>query len=228
MRAVVTGANRGIGLELARQLIARGDEVIGGVRDVAAAKDLAALGARAIALDVADGASVAAFAREVGDAPIDLLVNNAGVNGGSAQNLGALSSALALEDVINTFQINAAGALRVSVALLPNLRRGTGKKIVSVTSGMGSIADNGSGGWYAYRMSKAALNMMSMSLAVDLKPEGILSVVINPGFVQTDMGGPRAPTPVDESVRKILEQIDKVTLADTGAFLNWKGNRYPW
>lgn len=228
MRAVVTGANRGIGLELARQLIARGDEVIGGVRDVGAAKELAALGARVIALDVADGASVAAFAREVGDAPIDLLVNNAGVNGGSAQSLGALAGSLALEDVISTFQINAAGALRVSVALLPNLRRGAGKKIVSVTSGMGSIADNGSGGWYAYRMSKAALNMMSMSLAVDLKPEGIVSVVINPGFVQTDMGGPRAPTPVDESVRKILEQVDKATLADTGTFLNWKGNRYPW
>jgi NAD(P)-dependent dehydrogenase (short-subunit alcohol dehydrogenase family) len=228
MRAVITGANRGIGLELARQLRARGTEVLGGVRDVAAATELAALGARVLSLDVANPESVAVFAQEVGDAPVDLLVNNAGVNGGNAQSLAALAHDLALDSVLSTFQINAAGALRVSIALLPNIRRGTGKKLVHITSGMGSIADNGSGGWYAYRMSKAALNMMSMSLAVDLKGEGILSVVINPGFVQTDMGGPRAPTPVDESVRKILEQVDKVTLADTGAFLNWKGNRYPW
>lgn len=227
MRAVITGANRGIGLELARQLIARGTEVVGGVRDLAQADELRGLGARVIALDVADGASVGAFARELADVPVDLVINNAGVTG-TAQGLKQLADDLAASEVVRTFEINAVGALRVSVALLPNVRRGTGKKYVHITSGMGSIGDNTSGGYYAYRMSKAALNMMSMSLAVDLKSEGILSVVINPGFVQTRMGGSRAPTPVDESVRNILARIDEATLADTGAFLNWRGNRYPW
>ncbi len=93
---------------------------------------------------------------------------------------------------------------------------------------MGSISDNTSGGYYAYRMSKAALNMMSKSLAVDLRAEEISSIVINPGWVQTDMGGDNAPTPVEESVRGILHVIDAATLADSGEFLNWKGNRYPW
>jgi NAD(P)-dependent dehydrogenase (short-subunit alcohol dehydrogenase family) len=93
---------------------------------------------------------------------------------------------------------------------------------------MGSIADNASGGYYAYRMSKAALNMMSRSLAVDLRGDGILSVVINPGWVQTDMGGANAPTPVGDSVRGILTQIDAATLEQSGEFLNWKGGRYPW
>jgi NAD(P)-dependent dehydrogenase (short-subunit alcohol dehydrogenase family) len=114
--------------------------------------------------------------------------------------------------------------LRVAVALRPNLRKGS--KLVHITSGMGSISDNTSGGYYAYRMSKAALNMASRSLAVDLKGDGIISVVINPGWVQTDMGGKSAPTPVDESVRGILREVDRATLADSGEFLNWKGNRY--
>jgi len=93
---------------------------------------------------------------------------------------------------------------------------------------MGSISDNKSGGAYAYRMSKAALNMMSKSLAVDLQREGIISVVINSGWVKTDMGGASAPTPVEESVAAILGEIDRATLDDSGEFLNWKGNRYPW
>ena len=116
----------------------------------------------------------------------------------------------------------------MSVALLPHGRRGRGKKIVHITSGMGSIGDNGSGGAYAYRMSKVALNMMSKSLAVDLRGEGIISVVINPGWVQTDMGGPRATITVEESVKNILTRIDETTLEHSGEFLNWKGNRYPW
>jgi len=104
----------------------------------------------------------------------------------------------------------------------------TAKKLVHVTSNMGSITDNTSGGYYAYRMSKAALNMMSRSLAVDLRGEGITSVVINPGWVQTDMGGPGAPTPVADSVRAILREVDRATLADSGEFLNWRGNRCAW
>jgi NAD(P)-dependent dehydrogenase (short-subunit alcohol dehydrogenase family) len=228
MRVVVTGASRGIGLELARQLIARGDEVDAGVRDPATADELRVTGARIHALDVAAPASVAAFASALGEAAIDLVINNAGFQGGPTQSLRQMAGDLALPDVLRTFDINAAGALRVTVALLPHVRRGAGKKLVHITSGMGSIADNGSGGYYAYRMSKAALNMMSKSLAVDLRGEGIVSFVINPGWVQTDMGGSHAPTPVDESVRNILARIDAATLSESGEFLNYKGGTYPW
>jgi len=230
MRALVTGANRGIGLELVRQLSARGDTVDACARTPDTATDLKALAGdkvRLHALDVTDAASVRALATALGDAAIDVVFNVAGIEGGP-QSLRELADDLSLDAVTSTFDVNAAGALRVTVAVLPHVRRGTVKKLVHVTSGMGSISDNGSGGSYAYRMSKAALNMMSKSLAVDLKSEGITSVVINPGWVQTDMGGSRAPTPVDESIRGMLSVIDAATLADSGEFLNWKGNRYPW
>lgn len=231
MNAVVTGANRGIGLELVRQLLARGDHVDACARKPEEATALRALAAprlRVHPLDVTDAASVRALATALGDTPVDLLFNVAGVYGGAVQSLAQMAEDLTLADVTRTYDVNATGALRVAVALLPHVRRGTGKKLVHVTSGMGSIADNGSGGYYAYRMSKAALNMMSRSLAVDLRGEGILSCVINPGWVQTDMGGRSAPTPVADSVRGILATVDAATLADSGEFLNWKGNRYPW
>jgi NAD(P)-dependent dehydrogenase (short-subunit alcohol dehydrogenase family) len=228
MSVVVTGANRGIGLELARQLKARGQDVHACAREPEKATELRELGVRVHQLDVRDANSVRALAASLGDAPVDLLFNVAGVQGGPRQNLRAMAEDFALRDVIDTFDVNAAGALRVAVALLPNIRRGTAKKIVHVTSGMGSIADNNSGGSYAYRMSKAALNMASKSLAVDLKGEGIISFVINPGWVQTDMGGKSAPVPVSESVAAILRETDKASIAESGEFLNWKGNRYPW
>lgn len=228
MRAVVTGANRGIGLELARQLTARGDEVVAGVRDPASADELRKTGAHVHRLDITDGASVAAFAAALGDTAVDLVINNAGNNGGPGQTVCRLATDLALSSVLRTFDINAVGALRVSLALLPHVRRGTGKKLVHITSGMGSIGDNTSGGSYAYRMSKAALNMMSKTLAVDLRDDGIISFVINPGWVRTDMGGAAAPLPVEESVRNLLARIDAATLAESGEFLNWKGGRYPW
>ena len=222
MRVVVTGASRGIGQELVRQLVARGDEVFAGMRRP---HDLP--GARVLPLDVTDAASVAAFARSI-DGALDLVINNAGSYGGPTQSLGQMAGELALPDVLSTFDTNAAGPLRVSVALLAHLRRGQTRKLAHITSGMGSIGDNTSGGYYAYRMSKAALNMMSRSLAVDLRPEGFISIVINPGWVQTDMGGSHAPLPVAESVRNLLARIDEATPADSGEFLNWKGGRYEW
>ncbi len=231
MRVVITGANRGIGLELVRQLLARGDIVEACVRDPARSAELAALASDRLtvhAVDVRDAATVARLAEALADSAIDVVVNCAGVYGGPGQSLRQMAQDLALGDVASTFDTNAIGALRVSLALLPHVRRGVAKKLVHVTSGMGSIGDNTSGGFYAYRMSKAALNMMSRSLAIDLRGEGILSFVINPGWVKTDMGGPSAPTPVAESVAAILARIDAATLADSGEFLNWKGNRYVW
>lgn len=231
MRTVVTGANRGIGLELVKQLSERGDSVEACARNPRDAADLQALAGDRVhihPLDVTSPSSVHALARALDGVPIDILFNVAGVYGGPSQSIRQMADDLALQDVADTYQVNAMGPLRMSVALLPNVRRGTAKKLVHVTSGMGSISDNTSGGYYAYRMSKAALNMMSRSLAVDLKSEGITSVVINPGWVQTDMGGRSAPTPVSESVRGILREVDRATVADSGEFLNWRGNRYAW
>jgi NAD(P)-dependent dehydrogenase (short-subunit alcohol dehydrogenase family) len=235
MRIVVTGANRGIGLELVRQLRERGDEVEACARSPEQARELQQLAGvpgvdrvRVHRLDVSDTASVRALAESLRDAAIDIVFNVAGVYGGARQSLGQMAEDLELGDVADTFRVNAIGPLRMSVALLPHVRRGKAKKLVHITSGMGSIADNTSGGYYAYRMSKVALNMMSRSLACDLSEEGISSYVINPGWVQTDMGGSHAPTPVDESVRGILREIDKATLSDSGEFLNWNGKRYAW
>jgi NAD(P)-dependent dehydrogenase (short-subunit alcohol dehydrogenase family) len=230
MRTIVTGANRGIGLEFVRQLLERGDEVEAAVRDPAGATALRELGAKAggrlrvHACDVGDGERVRAFARELGDAPVELLVNNAAVYGGNRQRVDDLD----FDDVLRTFEINALGPLRLTVAVLPLLRKAKGAKIVHLTSGMGSIADNSSGGYYAYRMSKAALNMASKSLSIDLHRAGVASVVINPGWVQTDMGGPGATTTPRDSVAAMLKRVDALTPEQNGAFLNWKGGEYPW
>jgi NAD(P)-dependent dehydrogenase (short-subunit alcohol dehydrogenase family) len=224
MRVVVTGANRGIGLELVRQLLERGDQVDAACRRPEEAGELRELGPRVHRCDVADDASVRGFATELGDAAIDLVINNAGVSGGSRQSLRDLDFA----EAVRTYEIDALGPLRVALALLPHVRRGAGKKLVHITSGLGSIGDNRSGGFYGYRMAKTALNMASKTLAVDLRGEGIVSVVVNPGWVQTDMGGRNAAVPVADSVRGILKMIDGATLEQSGEFLDWKGGRYPW
>ncbi len=230
MHVVVTGANRGIGLEFVRQYLARGDSVTAACREPAGAAALNALGApagdrlRVLACDVSDDARVADFAERLGDAPVDLLINNAGV-GGEWTSLDALST----ERALHTYSVNALGPLRVTRALLPNLLRGNTRRVVHITSGMGSIADNTSGGAYAYRMSKAALNMASKTLAIDLRDKDITSVVINPGWVQTDMGGAGAPLPVHDSVAAMIARFDALTLDDSGRFLDWRRPEgFPW
>jgi NAD(P)-dependent dehydrogenase (short-subunit alcohol dehydrogenase family) len=232
MRVVVTGTNRGIGLELVRQLIARGDEVDAVARkaeviyeDPASAGELIPAGhIRLWRCDVTDDAAVRTFATELGDAVIDMVINNAGVYGGDHQSNHDLDFAEAL----NTYNVNALGPLRISTALLPHVRRGRVKKLVHITSGLGSIADNRSGGFYGYRMAKTALTMMSKNLAVELRSEGIASYVINPGWVQTDMGGKNAAITPAESVTGILRTIEAATLEQSGEFLDWKGGRYPY
>lgn len=230
MRYVVTGANRGIGLELVRQLSQRGDEVVAATRDPAGAKALAALAAgangsiRVLACDVGDDESVHRFASELGSVAVDVLINNAGIMG----KMQAFAD-LDLDDVRRTFDVNTLGPIRVTRALLPHLGRGTAKRIVQISSGMGSITDNGSGGAYGYRMSKAALNMANKSLSRDFAGKGFVCVVINPGWVQTDMGGASAATPVDESVRGILGKVDALGPSDTGRFLDFKkATDYPY
>jgi len=227
MRWVITGANRGIGLELTRQVLGRGDEVHATARAPAGATELMALGAsgrlQVHAVDVTDDASVAALAAALEGVAVDVLVNNAGVMG----KMQALED-LDMADVMRTFDTNTLGPLRVTGRLLPSLLRGAAKKVVHITSGMGSIGDNTSGGAYGYRMSKAALNMACRSMAIDLRRHGISAVVVNPGWVKTDMGGRSAPTPVEESAKKIIALVDRVGLAESGSFLDYRGHGWPW
>ncbi|MCC6623492.1 MAG: SDR family oxidoreductase [Deltaproteobacteria bacterium] len=227
-RWLITGANRGIGLELTRQLLRRGDAVVATARHPESARELAALAERApgrltvAACDVTDRASVEALAAAVRE-PLDVLVSNAGVYGES-ETIESLDD----RDMLRTLDTNALGALRVTAALLPHLRRGRDKKIVAITSGMGSIGDNKSGGAYGYRMSKAALNMAMRSLAVDLEGEGVTVVVVNPGWVKTDMGGASAPTTVEESASRMIALIDRLTPTDSGTFFDYRGYTWPW
>lgn len=228
MNIVITGANRGIGLELARQYLARGDNVYAGVRNPANTGELSALQATSAgelvinACDVAQTASVKAFAATL-TVPVDILINNAGVRikpDGLAE--------VAFGGPTQTFQINTLGPLRMTAALLPLLRRAKGAKIINFSSDMASLTNNITGGSYGYRMSKAALNMATRSLAHDLKPEGILAVVISPGWVKTDMGGPSATTPVADSALSLIQVIAKLTFADSGNYFDFQGGHLAW
>ncbi|HEX2572464.1 MAG TPA: SDR family oxidoreductase [Polyangia bacterium] len=229
MRYLVTGANRGIGLEFVRQLAARGDTVEAVARRPERSPLLLELAQRSPALvrlhtaDVTNDYNVRALAGEFEGVGIDVLVNNAGVMG----RLAPLAE-IDLEDVMHTFAVNAVSPLRLARALLPALRRGQARRIVHITSKMGSIDDNKSGGAYGYRMSKAALNMASRSLANDLRGEEMVSAVLHPGWVKTDMGGPGAMISTEESVRGLLRVMDGLTLAHSGRFFSYAGEEVPW
>ncbi|MEZ5971384.1 MAG: SDR family oxidoreductase [Hyphomonadaceae bacterium] len=216
---LITGANRGIGLELARQLKERGDTVIAACRK--SSLELDALGVRVEAgIEVSDAASVADLAQRVKDLSLDILINNAGilrVEGIASMNFTSITQQL---------EVNALGPLRVTTALLPLLHEGS--KVVIITSRMGSIADNGSGGFYGYRMSKAAVNAAGVSLARDLKDRGIAVGLFHPGMVATEMTG-RSGIPAAESVRGIIQRIDALKLEASGRFTHAAtGEELPW
>ncbi len=220
---LITGANRGIGLELARQLHARGDHVIAACRT--SNEELGTLGVEVLpGIDVADDASVASLADKLAGRPIDWLVLNAGIL--QVDGLAPLDVA----GIRRQFEVNALGPLRVTAALASNL--GTGGKVALITSRMGSIGDNGSGGMYGYRMSKAALNMAGVSLARDLAGRGIAVTILHPGMVATDMTagfghGPHMQR-ADETATLLIARIDELTLATSGAFRHAKGEALPW
>jgi len=226
--AVVTGAGRGIGLELTRLLVDSGRTVVACPR-TAGGPELAALGPRVheVALDVADEDSVAAGAAAIARRVehVDLLFNNAGVYPDEE------SAGIEQADLVGAaraFEVNALGPLRVVRALLGLLRRGSGKRLVQVTSLMGSIQDNTAGGSYGYRMSKAALNMATRNLALELGPEGFTVVAIHPGWVRTRMGGSDAPLGVTPAAREVLRIALTAGPEQNGAFLGPGGETLPY
>lgn len=216
---VITGANRGIGLELARHYAAEGCEVIGVCRQ--SSDELASVAAQVIdGVDVTTDAGIDKLKSGLAGKRISLLINNAGLL--QDEQLGSID----FDSIRTQMEINAYAPLRVAEALAPLM--GQGSKIANITSRMGSIADNDSGGRYGYRASKAALNAFGKSLAVDLKPRGIAVAQLHPGYVKTRMvnfGGLITP---EESARGLAERIANLTLENTGSFWHSNGEELPW
>ncbi len=217
-KILITGANRGIGLELCRQLADRGDDVIAVCR--VAGKQLSALNLRVIeGVDVSDTESIRGLQNQAGIDGLDWLINNAGIL--SVESLESLD----FEAMERQFRVNALGPLRVTAALLPKL--GPGSKVGIITSRMGSVEDNTSGGYYGYRMSKAAVNMAGMSLARDLEERRIAVALLHPGMVATDMTGGRGVT-AEHSAGGLIERMDALAMTDSGSFWHAEGERLPW
>ena len=215
---VITGCNRGIGLELARQLSNRGDKVVGVCRK--ASDELRALNIDVIEnIDVSDGNSIPALKAALEDTPIDVIVNNAGIL--RSDRFGDIDYELMMEQ----YAVNALGPLRVTEALAGNLSEGS--KVAIVTSRVGSIDDNGSGGNWGYRASKTAVNMIGTNLMHEFKPRGIAVALLHPGLVATDMTGGTGISPAD-SAAGLIDRIDELTLEESGGFWHAEGYRLPW
>jgi len=215
---LLTGANKGIGLELSRQLGERGDEVIALCRK--ASPELHKLGIRTFeGVDVTDSVALEAVSRSLGDTKLDILINNAGIF--EHESFDDLD----FDQMREQFEVNALGALRVTSIMQKHLSRGS--KIIIITSRMGSIDDNGSGGYYGYRMSKAALNMAGVNLAHDFRDRGVAVAILHPGMVATEMTG-RHGIPVAESAEGLIARIDQLRLQDSGGFWHANGERLPW
>ena len=227
---LITGASSGLGLEHCRAFAARGLQVFATARVPAQAEELRSLAQRyegritVLAYDAAQADAAQRLKRELGDLPIDLLLANAGAIGGERQSFGAVDVAAALQLV----QVNALAPLQLVEALADNVAVSGRKLIAFQSSKMGSIGDNSSGGYYAYRVSKAALNMIAKCLCSDLGPRGVTVVSLHPGWVQTRMGGANAPVTVQQSVAGQQLLLDRLTPQDSGRFFNYDGAQLPW
>ena len=227
---LITGASRGIGLQMVKQAVSQGARVYACCRHPSTADELVKVASltpgqvSVHVLDIADVAQIQALAYELRNTPIDWLINNAGVYGSMKHQFGNTDE----KDWLNTFQINAIGPMKVTEAFLPNLELGNEKKIACLTSKMASMADNGSGGSYLYRSSKAALNAVIKSMSIDLKPKNILALALHPGWVRTDMGGPNGEIDTHESVVRLFDIIERSTLQESGTFYDIDGTIIPW
>lgn len=228
-RVVITGANRGLGLELARVHIQRGNDVIAGCRTPDAASDLAALNPAAIiSLDVADEDSVTTFAGRLGDEPISLLINNAGASiaslGVERSQAGVLN--VSMQATLELINVNGLSAAMVSRALVPHMEAGS--KIINISSQIGSMVVGANFDDLPYSTSKAVMNMVTVQLATQLKDQNITVACFHPGWVRTDMGGQSADLSPEESAAGIVSKTDALTPADSGQFFRWDGTVHPW
>ena len=228
---LITGASRGIGLEFVRQYAADGRRVLACSRLPERSDALNRLAAqypeliKVHALDVADHVEIERLAQVLADESIDLLINNAGIYPDSDKSgFGHTDYA----EWVQAFRTNTMAPLKIAEEFATQIARSRQKTIITITSKMGSIADNGSGGSYLYRSSKAAVNMVVKSLAIDLKPLGITAVVFHPGWVKTDMGGPNALISAEQSVSGMRQMIGRLTMAESGRFFGYDGQEIPW
>ncbi|MBF9238169.1 SDR family oxidoreductase [Hymenobacter sp. BT683] len=237
MRVFITGANRGLGLELTRQYLERGDHVFAASRNPTDAAELQQLHQQysdrlvLLPLDVTNAASIEAAVQTVRNNTdaLDVLINNAGVyphagSGDAHQRLGQLTH----DDAIETMQVNAIGPLLVSQALLPLLRAGRKGRILSISSGQGSLTWKATGDPYHYSASKSALNMYMRSLAAEIGHMGLISVLVDPGWMRTDMGGDHATQEPADSARGIIRLADQLHAEENGSFVTWQGQPVPW
>ena len=226
---LVTGANRGLGLGFVKNYLGKNVNVVSTTRDMKSSMELLALKERfpdnleIFELDLLKESAGYTLANFLGDKPIDVLINNAGI-GSTNQHFQAVSPKPWLE----VLTVNLIAPLMVTQSIIDNVKKGSDKKIFFLSSQLGSIEDNTSGGMYIYRSSKTGLNQVVKSLSVDLKPQGITVVSLHPGWVKTDMGGPNAPVSIDESIKGMMQVIEKADIRDTGRFLNYDGKELPW
>ena len=229
MSILITGTNRGIGLEFVKHYIKNNEKVIATCRNRNSAKDLLELenttnNLSLVELDVSNPNSINNFTSKIAGLPIDTFISNAGVSGPKNIEFGNFDA----KEWLDVFNINTIAPLIITQKILKNLRLGKDKKLVFISSKVGSIEDNTSGGMYIYRTSKTALNQVIKSLSIDLKEENFIVVALHPGWVQTDMGGPNALIDTKTSVRGMTEAIDNLTSKNSGKFYNYDGSPIPW
>ena len=229
INVLITGANRGLGLGFVKKYLEKNVNVLCTTRDISGSKELLECKERypnnieIFELDLLKENGAKTLANQLNGMPIDILINNAGV-GSSNQHFEAVSSKPWLE----VLKVNLIAPLIITQSLIENVKKSSSKKIYFLSSQLGSIGDNTSGGMYIYRSSKTGLNQVVKSLSVDLKSKGITVVSLHPGWVKTDMGGPNAPVSIDKSIEGMIKVIDRTDIKDTGRFLNYDGTELPW
>ena len=221
---LITGANRGIGLKFA-EILSANNNIYATARDITKADDLEKFdNTELLELDLLDKDSIKSFCSELKDIPLDMIINNAGIFQDEQMEETILDPELWLDEIM----INAIGPVVLSQKLKENIMSGNDKKIIFISSQMGSIDDNYSGGYYFYRTSKSALNSAAKSLSIDWKADGISVLMLHPGWVRTDMGGSNAKLDIDTSVSKMLDVINSLDMGKTGTFLNYEGKKLEW
>jgi len=235
MKILITGTNKGLGLEFVKQYLERGEEVVATCRNPEKAEELKGLSTRfpetltILKLDVADPESRSLAHKTVKQTfgSIDLLINNAALISDDLNHRYPLGE-MHLEDISKIFDVNAIAPLLMAELFLDLLEKSANPKIINISSWMGSLSDKSSTNNYSYSASKSALNMFSRMLSIDLKEKGFTVLALHPGHVQTDMGGSNAPLKPDESIDAMIKVIDSLAIEDTGKFLNWDGTEIPW